>query len=129
MPESNKSPNNELLSEEKRGAKISIDLYETEEGLVIQSTVAGVKAKDLEISMEEGILTIKGKREKPDENLSGKKYLYQECYWGAFSRKLILPKNIDPSRIQATVKDGILTVAIPKMEKEERKKIEIQQED
>jgi len=129
VPENGRNPKNDLLSEEKRGAKISIDLFETERSLVVQSTIAGVQAKDLEISMEEGILTIKGKREKPDENIPGKKYLYQECYWGPFSRKLILPENIDPSRIQATVKDGILTVVVPKSEKEERKRIEIRQED
>jgi len=129
VPESGQSLKNDLLSEEKKGAKISIDLYETEESLVVQSTIAGVRAKDLEISMEKDILIIKGERGKPDGDVPGKKYLYQECYWGPFSRKLILPENIDPFRIQAAVKDGILTVTIPKIEKEKRKNIEIRQED
>ncbi|PIY89686.1 MAG: heat-shock protein Hsp20 [Candidatus Nealsonbacteria bacterium CG_4_10_14_0_8_um_filter_37_14] len=119
-----------LFSEQKKAAKISIDLYETESELVIQSTIAGVKASDLDISIEEGILSIWGAREKPAEDSSEKRtYLYQECYWGRFCRKIILPEGINHSEIQAAVKEGILTIRIPKMQKKEKRKIEIHEEE
>lgn len=111
-------------------AKISIDLYETAENLVIQSTIAGIKAKDLNISVENGILTITGNREKQDKDSSTtKKYLYQECYWGPFARKIILPESVDFSRINAAVKEGILTIEIPKIQKTTKRRIEIIEEE
>ena len=107
-------------------ARLSIDLYETEQDIVIQSTIAGVKAKDLDISVEDEMLTIKGKRQKQEhEDLSEKKYLYQECYWGAFTRKIMLPEEVDASKIKAVIEEGVLTLRIPKIKKEEKKKIKI----
>jgi len=112
----------ELLSE--RGAELSIDLYETDDSIVLQSTIAGIKAKDLDISIEENMLIIKGIRKKPEEDPL-KKYLYQECYWGPFSKKIILPEEIDPAKIDAIVQDGILTVRVTKIRKNNKRKIEI----
>jgi len=107
-------------------ARLSIDLYETEQDIVIQSTIAGVKAKDLDISVEDEMLTIKGKRQKQEhEDPSEKKYLYQECYWGAFTRKIMLPEEVDASKIKAVIEEGVLTLRIPKIKKEEKKKIKI----
>ena len=107
-------------------ARLSIDLYETEQDIVIQSTIAGVKAKDLDISIEDEMLTIKGKRQKQEhEDSSERKYLYQECYWGAFTRKIILPEEVDASKIKAVIEEGVLTLKIPKIKKEEKKKVKI----
>ena len=107
-------------------ARLSIDLYETEQDIVIQSTIAGVKAKDLDISIEDEMLTIKGKRQKQEhEDSSEKKYLYQECYWGAFTRKIMLPEEVDALKIKAVIEEGVLTLRIPKIKKEEKKKIKI----
>jgi HSP20 family protein len=94
--------------------------------MVIQSSVAGIDSKDLNVSIEDGVLMIKGKREKPlDFPESVKKYLYQECYWGPFHRSLLMPEEIDPEGIKASVKDGILTVRIPKTNRKGKKEIEI----
>jgi len=107
-------------------ARLSIDLYETEQDIVIQSTIAGVKAKDLDISVEDEMLTIRGKRQKQEhEDPSERKYLYQECYWGAFTRKIILPEEVDASKIKAVIEEGVLTLRIPKIKKEEKKKVKI----
>lgn len=115
----------------KRGeaeGQLALDVYETEADFVIQSTIAGVKAKDLEISIEKDIVIIRGNRPQPKTE-EEKKYLYQECYWGPFSRKLILPSEVDESRAKATMKDGLLTLRIPKIKPHKRTKIIIEEEE
>ena len=106
--------------------ELTVDVYQTEKELVIQSAIAGVKIEDLDILIEGDKVTIRGKREKPPEN--GKRnYFYQECFWGPFFREIILPVEIDPSRAKATLKEGILTIRMPKIEKEKKRKIEIKE--
>ena len=118
----------EPSSKQKIEAQLSVDVYETKASFVIQSTVAGVKAKDLDISAENGVLTIRGAREKPDRE-EEKKYFYQECYWGGFSRQITLPGEIDGSKIEAKMKDGVLTLNIPKVVRKRKKKIVIEDEE
>ena len=103
--------------------ELAIDVYQTETHLVIQSAIAGVKPEDLDISMERDILTIKGIRQKPFEENGD--YFTQECYWGPFSREVILPVEVDPDRAEATMKDGILTIRIPKILREKRRQIKV----
>lgn len=105
--------------------QLAIDVYQTENDLVIQSAIAGVKTEDLDISIEGDVITIKGKREKPITE-SGD-YFTQECYWGSFSRQLILPVEVDPNRIEASMKEGILTVRLPKIERERKRKIVVKE--
>jgi HSP20 family protein len=102
--------------------ELAIDVYQTENDLIIQSAIAGVKPENLEILIEGDVITIKGNREKPED---GGAYFTQECYWGPFSRKVILPVEIDPNRIEATMKEGILTIRLPKIERERKRKIEV----
>jgi len=103
--------------------QLAIDVYQTETELIIQSAIAGVKPEDLDISMERDILTIKGNRQKPFEENGD--YFTQECYWGPFSREVILPVEIDPDRAEAAMKDGILTIRIPKLLREKRRSIKV----
>lgn len=104
--------------------QLAIDVYQTEKELIIQSAIAGIKLGDLDISIEGDKVTIKGKREKPAET-EERNYFYQECYWGPFSREIILPVEVDPSRAKATFKEGILTIRMPKIEREKKRKIEV----
>ena len=104
--------------------QLAIDVYQTEKDLVIQSAIAGVRPEDLEIFIEGDRILIKGKREKPAEK-EERNYFYQECYWGPFSREIILPVETDPSRAEAAMKEGILTIRIPKIEREKKRRIEI----
>jgi HSP20 family protein len=105
--------------------ELTIDAYETDKDFVIQSTIAGVSAKDIEISVEEDMLIIKGTREKPKETEEEKNYFQQECFWGAFSKKIILPEKINISQTKAVVKNGILTLHIPKTKKSIAQKVTI----
>jgi len=103
--------------------ELAIDVYQTEKELVIQSAIAGVKRENLDILIEGDLLTIKGKREKPFDE--GGDYFTQECYWGPFSREIILPVEVDPNRVEASMKEGILTIRIPKILRERKRKIMI----
>jgi len=122
------SPNSlkekEWLAPNQEG-ELAIDAFETEKELIIQSPIAGVCAKDLDISVEDGMLVIRGKREKP--KISEKKnYFRQECFWGPFSRRMILPEKVKITQAKATVKNGVLCLRIPKAKTTTSKKIIIQ---
>lgn len=103
--------------------QLAIDVYQTKNELVIQSAIAGVKPENLDISIEDDVITIRGDREKPPGEEGN--YFAQECYWGLFSREIILPVEVDPGRVEATIKEGILTIRIPKILREGKKKISV----
>ena len=103
--------------------QLAVDVYQTENELVIQSAIAGVKSEDLDISLEGDVITIAGERKRPVEEKGD--YFSQECYWGKFSRQIISPVEVDPNRIEAFLKDGILTIRAPKLLKEKKRKIEV----
>ncbi len=102
--------------------QLTVDVYQTDKEIVIQSAVAGIEPDDLDIIIENDMVTIRGNREKLFEEKK-RNYFYQECYWGQFSREIILPEEVDNSRAQATMKKGILTIRIPKIESKKRRKI------
>jgi HSP20 family protein len=103
---------------------LTIDVYQNDENIVIESTIAGVNVDDLDIAITPESVTIKGKREKK-ERVKKDDYLYQECFWGKFSRSIILPQEIDPDKSQASLKDGILKVVLPKVHKTRSKKVRV----
>ncbi len=101
--------------------QLVVDIFQTETDLFIQSPIAGIKAEDLDIQIEGDLITIRGERQKPFQEKAD--YFTQECYWGKFSRQIILPVEVDPNRIEAALKEGILTIKIPKLLKEKKRKI------
>ncbi len=107
--------------------ELAVDVYQTEKEIVIRSAVAGVKAEDLDISVDNDVLIIKGSRERPAQEDKANHFI-QECYWGDFSRRIIIPDEIDPSRIDASMKEGILTVRVPRIIREPKKPIKIKEE-
>lgn len=128
------SPEDEPKSEPQAGIKteeeikwfepegqLAIDIYQTNNELVIQSAIAGVKIENLDIALEKDVITIKGKREKPFEETGD--FFAQECYWGAFSREIILPAEIDPDKVKAKMMDGVLTIRLPKILREKKRRI------
>ena len=106
--------------------QLVVDVFQTDGEIVVQSAVAGVKPDELDISVENDVLTIKGKRERPAEK-EPTNYFYQECYWGKFSREIILPAEVDHSRTKATIKEGVLTIRIPKIDRETKRKISVKE--
>jgi HSP20 family protein len=102
--------------------QLAVDVFQTEDELIIESAIAGLKGSDLDIAIEGDKVNIRGKREKPTKE-DRVNYFYQECYWGPFSREIILPVEIDPSKAQAVFKEGILIIRMPKIEREKKRKI------
>ena len=104
--------------------QLTIDVYQTENDIVIKSTIAGVKPEDLDVSINNDMITIKGER-KNEETVTGENYYYQECYWGSFSRSVVLPVDVIPEKAEASLKNGILTIRLPKAETNKSKKIQV----
>jgi HSP20 family protein len=103
---------------------LNIDMYQTKDNVIIKSTIAGVRPDDIDITVANDMVTIKGSRSR-EEKISQDDYFYQECYWGSFSRSVIVPVDIDSEEIEADLKDGILTIIIPKAAKAKTKKVKV----
>jgi HSP20 family protein len=104
--------------------QLTIDMYQTKDNVVIKSTIAGVKGDDIDVTIANDMVTIRGER-KRDFEASSEDYFYQECYWGSFSRSVVLPVDVDIENVSADLKDGILTVILPKAAKAKAKKIRV----
>ena len=113
-----------LINEEKdifnSDGELVVDVFETNSDFVVLSAIAGVQIKDLDISVEKDMMVIKGQRQNPHTDLE-KKNFYQECYWGPFSKKVVLPENIDIEKADAQMSKGVLVVKIPKITEEGKK--------
>jgi len=126
VPTSVEKDKKEDLFAETEG-QLTIDVYQTPNEIVIKSTIAGVKPEDLDIAITNDMVTIKGTRKK-DEEVKAEDYYYQECYWGAFSRSVILPVDVEAENATATMKNGILTIRLPKVEKVKTRRIVVKEE-
>ncbi|OGY43354.1 MAG: hypothetical protein A2731_00650 [Candidatus Buchananbacteria bacterium RIFCSPHIGHO2_01_FULL_39_8] len=103
------------LSAEEEG-ELSVDIYQDENNVYVTSTVAGVKPENLEISVNNDLLTIRGFRQHGRE-IDQREYFLQECFWGRFSRSIILPVEVATDRISAELEDGVLTIILPKLKR------------
>ena len=108
--------------------QLAVDVFQTDDDVVIKAPLAGVKPEDLEISITDEVVTIKGER-KEQEEIARENYLCQECYWGAFARAYVLPVAVVGDKAQASLKNGILTIKIPKQEKTKVKTIQVKAEE
>ncbi|MCK9187291.1 MAG: Hsp20/alpha crystallin family protein [Candidatus Colwellbacteria bacterium] len=120
-----KKPEKDLdfFQEESEG-QLTIDVYQTDDEIVIESTVAGVDPDDIDIDISSESVTIRGERAR-SEKIDEENYLYQECYWGKFSRSIILPQEIDPDKAKADFKNGVLQIKLPKITKGKTRKLKI----
>jgi len=110
-------------SEDAEG-QLTIDVYQTDNDIIIKSTIAGVKPEDLDVAINNDMVTIKGER-KNDDVIPNESYYYQECYWGGFSRSILLPVDIISDKAEASLKNGILTIKLPKADVTKVKKIQV----
>jgi HSP20 family protein len=104
--------------------QLSVDIYQTDDSLVVKSTIAGATSKDIEISLVDDMLTIRGQREL-DEEIPSEAYLYRECYWGRFSRSIVLPVEVRGDKVEASLHNGVLTVVLPKAKRSKHTKIRV----
>lgn len=111
--------------EEDVPGQLAVDVYETDEKLVVKARTAGVNKQDLDVSISDGILTISGTLSSGDDSEATQWHI-QECYWGEFSRTLALPVAVKEEEVEAVLKDGVLTISFTKVKTEQARKIEIQ---
>lgn len=106
--------------------QLAIDVYQTPSEIIIRAPIAGVaKPEEIEIHIAHDVVTIRGER-KPDVKVADGDYLYQECYWGRFSRSVVLPQEVDASAAVANFsRNGILSLRLPKLVREKARKISV----
>ena len=110
----------------KSGVDLSprIDISETDAAYKIEAELPGINQKEIDVKIDNNILTIKGKKEDIKEEKE-KNYHLRERYYGAFQRSISLPNNIEPEKIKASFENGVLNISVPKSDKRAPKKIEI----
>jgi HSP20 family protein len=101
------------LAADYQEGQLSIDVFEENDNLVVKSTIAGVRPDNIDIAINHDMLTIRGRREEM-KKVAEENYLYRECYWGSFSRSIILPFEVKTDKIEAELENGILTITLPK---------------
>lgn len=110
--------------EEDFPGQLAVDVYETEDRLIVKARTAGVNKEDLDVSISDGILTISGTLSSGDDS-DATNWHIQECYWGEFSRTVALPVAVKEDEVEAMLKDGVLTIGFSKVKQEQAKKITI----
>ena len=113
------------IEEEPTEAQLAIDVYETNDALIIKTMTAGVKKEDLQITVARELLTIKGRREN-DARAYNHHYHNQELYWGAFARTIELPEEVDIEQATATEHHGLITIKLPKFDKKRQATLKVQ---
>lgn len=94
--------------------ELAIDVYVTPSAVVVRTAMAGVRPQDISISLHNDLLTIRGTRLE-EETIEADRYMLQECYWGSFSRSVILPVPVEARGVEAVMKNGILKVILPRV--------------
>lgn len=112
-----------ILDDEEEG-QLAIDMYQTPTEIIIRTMVAGVKAEDLDISITRDMVTIRGKRMGTYETEEND-FFHKELYWGSFSRTIVLPSEIEIEEAEALEKHGLLTLILPKLDKNRHSKLKI----
>ena len=110
--------------EELVAGQLAVDVYETKEKLVVKGRVAGVNKNDLDVSISDNTLTVRGTLSSGVEE-DVENYFLQECYWGEFSRTIALPVAVKEDEIEAVLKDGVLTISFSKVQQDTVKKIQV----
>jgi HSP20 family protein len=112
-------------TDDMRGeAQLTVDVFQTPSEIVIRALVAGVKPDDIEISITRDMVTLRGKRVE-QKDASDDDFVYRELYWGAFSRTVVLPAEIDVDMAEAEQKHGLLTIRLPKINKDRQTKLKV----
>jgi len=104
--------------------ELMVDIFDDGDNIVIQAIVGGVRDEDLDVQVTDDAVTIKGSRERHQE-IEERNFYYRELYWGSFTRSIILPQEIISDEADATVKKGLLTVKLPKRDRNRSQKVRV----
>lgn len=115
------------LADGESEGQLAIDVYHDDQAVYILAPIAGVKASDVDISITDEVVTVRGER-SPGHDTGDEKHFTKECYWGPFSRSYVLPIAVSSEKAKAVLKDGLLKIVIPKDEKVKTKVIKVDEE-
>lgn len=118
------SADDEWDEDENVPGQLAVDVYETREKLIVKARTAGVNKNDLDVSISDNQLTVRGTLSAGTEE-GVENYFLQECYWGEFSRTIALPVPVKEEEIEAVLKDGVLTISFGKVQQDTVKKIQV----
>jgi len=105
--------------------QLTVDVYRDGDDIVIESAIAGIDPEtDLDVHIKRDAVEIRGER-KRSKTIDEKDYYYEECFWGTFSRTVILPEEIDPDAAKANFENGILTLRLPRLKAKHGKKVKV----
>lgn len=104
--------------------ELAVDVFEKPTEIIVQAMVAGVKPEDLDVNVTREMVTIKGKRESLRE-INADNYFQKELYWGSFSRTILLPVEVEAEEADASEKNGLLTIRIPKIDRGRASKLKV----
>ncbi len=110
--------------EEEQEAELTVDLYQTQSEIIVQTMIAGVHPDNLNINITRDTITIRGKREE-NQSINQENYFVQELYWGSFSRTISLPDEVNPEEAEAIEKHGLLIIRLPKIDKNKETKLKV----
>jgi HSP20 family protein len=111
------------VAEDEEG-ELTVDVYQTPSHIIVETMVAGVKPEDMSINISRDMITIKGKRQET-KTISEDNYFAKELYWGAFSRTISLPQEVEPEDAEAIEKHGLLTIKLPKIDKNKKANLKV----
>jgi HSP20 family protein len=104
--------------------QLAVDVVNTDDAIVIRAMLAGVKPNEIDIDIARDMVTIRGTREEECES-AGDNYYHRELFWGTFSRNILLPEEIDVELAEASEKHGLLSLRLPKVDKNRKTKLHV----
>lgn len=111
--------------ENHQEGQLSVDVINTDKKIIVVSTMSGASTDKIEVYVHNDMLTIKGERLMPKDIVEDSEFIHQECYWGKFSRTVVLPFDMLGDKAKAKYENGILIITIPKKELESKIKIKV----
>lgn len=119
------SPSASTWMEEQAGdGELSVDVYQTADEIIFKAMIPGVRKEDVDISISRDSITVRGTR-KEDRIVPEQDYVAQELYWGSFSRTIRLPHEVDIEHAEASESQGVLTIKLPRVDKDRQTKLKI----
>lgn len=113
-----------LAEEKEQDAELAVDVSQTPNEIIIKTMVAGVNPEELEVSISQEMVIIKGSRRQSYE-MEDKDFFHKELYWGSFARTILLPGEVRSEEAIAELKHGLLTIRLPKIDKQRQTKLRI----
>lgn len=114
----------DMAAPSEEDAQLTVDMYQTPDDIVVRTIVAGVNPQELDVTITREMVTISGRREEAHE-VEEEDYFHKELYWGSFSRTILLPEEVDVEMAEAVEKHGVLTIRLPKVDKQRKTKLSV----